>query len=81
MKGCICEDREQEGKSSSGPELAALEVALRQAGENEAVLYFCNNQSVLTEVGGWIGKRQSYISDRAERGHHARGAVHAKGTH
>ena len=54
MKGCILVGREQEGTSSSRPELAALEIALRQ--EKEDVLYLCDNQSVLTEVNGWLGK-------------------------
>ena len=55
VKGCIRVGREQEGTSSSRPELAALEIALRQAREKEDVTY-CDNQSVLTEVNGWRGE-------------------------
>ena len=46
--------REQEGTSSNRPELAVLEAALRQADETENIPYFCDNQSVLTEVNGLI---------------------------
>ena len=38
------------------PELAALEAALRQVDEAENILYLCDNESVLTEVNGWIGE-------------------------
>lgn len=48
--------RDQEGPSSNRPELAALEAALRQADDQEDILYLCDNQSVLTEVNGWIGE-------------------------
>ena len=48
--------REQNGTSSNRPELAALEVALRQADETDDILYFCDNQSLLTEVNAWIGE-------------------------
>ena len=48
--------REQEGTSFSRPELAALEAALRQVDETEDILYLCDNESVLTEVNGWIGE-------------------------
>jgi ribonuclease HI len=48
--------REQEGTSSNRPEFAAIEAAIRQADEKEDNLYLCDNQSVLTEVNGWIGE-------------------------
>ena len=50
VKGCIRVGREQEGTSSSRPELAALEIALHQATEKEDVVYLCDNQSVLTHL-------------------------------
>ena len=56
MAGCIRAGREQEGTSSNRPELAALVAALRQVDETEDILYFCDNESVLTEVNGWIGE-------------------------
>ena len=56
MAGCIREGREQEGTSSNRPELAALEAALRQVDGTEDILYLCDNESVLTEVNGWIGE-------------------------
>ena len=55
IQGCMRVGREQEGTSSNRPELASLE-ALRQADETEDILYLCDNQSVLTEVNGWIGE-------------------------
>ena len=57
IAGCIRVGREQEGTSSNRPELAALEAALRQVDETEDILYLCDNESVLTEVNGWIGER------------------------
>ena len=56
IAGCIRVGREQEGTSSNRPELAALEAALRQVDETEDILYLCDNESVLTEVNGWIGE-------------------------
>ena len=56
VKGCIRVGREQAGTSSSRPELAALEISLRQAAEKEDVVYLCDNQSVLTVVNGWLGE-------------------------
>jgi len=56
IAGCIRVGREQEGTSSNRPELAALEAALRQVDEAEDILYLCDNESVLTEVNGWIGE-------------------------
>ena len=55
-KGCNREGREQEGTRFGRPELAALEIALRQAAEKEDVVYLCDKQSVLTEVNGWLGE-------------------------
>ena len=56
MAGCIRVGREQEGTRSNRPELAALEAALRQVDGAEDILYLCDNESVLTEVNGWIGE-------------------------
>ena len=59
VEGSIHVGREQEGTRSNRPKLAALEVAVRQAGEREDVLYLCDNQSVLTQVNGliWRGSK------------------------
>ena len=46
--------REQEGTSSDRLELAALEATLQKVDETEDILYLCDNESVLTEVNGWI---------------------------
>ena len=55
IAGCMRVGREKEGTSSNRPELA-LEAALRQVDETEDILYLCDNESVLTEVNGWIGE-------------------------
>ena len=56
IAGCIRVGREQEGTSSNRPELATLEADLRQVDETKDILYLCDNESVLTEVNGWIGE-------------------------
>ena len=56
IKGCMRVGRERKGTSSNRPELAALEVTLRQEEETDDILYLCDNQSVLTEVNAWIGE-------------------------
>ena len=56
IKGCMRVGREREGTRCNWPELAALEAALRQAGETDDILHLCDNQSVLTDVNAWIGE-------------------------
>ena len=48
--------REEEGSSSSWPELAAFLLALRDTLIEEPLLYQCDNQSLLKAINRWIGE-------------------------
>jgi len=48
--------REEEGSSSSWPELAAFFLALRDTLVEEPLLFLCDNQSLLKAVNRWIGE-------------------------
>jgi len=48
--------REEEGSSSSRPELAAFLLALRDTLIEEPMLYLCDNKSLLKAVNMWIGE-------------------------
>ena len=48
--------REEEGSSSTRPELAAFLLALRDPPIEEPLLYLCDNQLLLKTVTRWIGE-------------------------
>ena len=48
--------REEEGSSSTRPELAAFLLALRDPPIEEPLLYLCDNQLLLKAVTRWIGE-------------------------
>jgi len=48
--------RDEEGSSSSRPELAAFSLARRDALIEEPLLYLCDNESLLKAVTRWIGE-------------------------
>jgi len=48
--------RDEEGSSSSRPELAAFFLARRDALIEEPLLYLCDNESLLKAVTRWIGE-------------------------
>ena len=72
VKGCIRVGREQEGTSSSRPELAALEIALRQI-YRKARRSSSLRQSVSIEGSERVagGRRQSQSGDETKCRHHA----------
>ena len=56
VKGCLRVGRAEEGTSSLRPELAALQEALAQLPVSLDALLLIDCQSVLTEIGKWIGE-------------------------
>ena len=48
--------REEEGSSSTRPELAAFVLALRGTLMTKPMLYLCDNQALLKAVKRWVGE-------------------------